>query len=239
LGLVPEGVTKQNACNGKAGGGVGAKHSRPPPNTPRPPPECFALPPARPGEGKEAGHVELSVAARDRQPAWREVAVAVRDGELVAYLVGASGIGARDLAPVRAHVAGNLPRYMIPRDYLWLDTLPRTPNGKLDRAALPAPERAGAGAGTESPDAAAVDGADPPGGADLTQVVAGIWREVFRVKEIGPDDTIFDLGGHSLTILQMIARIRETLGVEVPFDVFFDTPTIGGVVSSIEELQQE
>ena len=156
-------------------------------------------------------------------PGVAQAAVAVRDGDLVAYLVGAGA-----LSPIRAHVAENLPRYMIPRNYLWLDRLPRTLNGKLDRAVLPAP-----------PPAAAVEDAGAPDAADLTQIVAGIWREVLRVAEIAPDDTLFDLGGHSLTIMQITARIRKALGVEVPFDVFFDTPTIDGVVSSIEELRQE
>jgi amino acid adenylation domain-containing protein len=177
------------------------------------------------GHRIELGEIEQSLLGA---PGVVQAAVAVRDGELVAYLVGAG-----ELAPIRAHVAGSLPRYMIPRDYLWLDRLPRTLNGKLDRAALPAPER------TDVSPTATVDGAGAPSAADLTQIVAGIWREVLRVDQVSPDDTLFDLGGHSLTIMQITARIRKALGVEVPFDVFFDTPTIDGVVSSIEELRQE
>ncbi len=170
------------------------------------------------GHRIELGEIEQTLLGA---PGVDRAVVAVRDGELVAYLVGAGPVG-----PIRAHVADRLPRYMIPRDFVRLDRLPRTLNGKLDRSALPAPARPGA--------------AEPaPGAAGLTEIVAGIWREVLRVDEIDPDATLFDLGGHSLTIMQITARIRKALGVEVPFDVFFDTPTIDGVVSSIEELRQE
>jgi acyl-coenzyme A synthetase/AMP-(fatty) acid ligase/acyl carrier protein len=169
------------------------------------------------GHRIELGEIEQSLLGA---PGVAQAAVAVRDSELVAYLVGAG-----ELPPIRAHITDNLPRYMIPMHYVWLDRLPQTLNGKLDRAALPAPDR------TET--------APPAATSDLTRVVTGIWCEVLRVDEIGPDDTLFDLGGHSLTIMQITARIRKALGVEVPFDVFFDTPTIDGVVSAVDELRQE
>lgn len=159
-------------------------------------------------------------------PGVAQAAVAVHDGELAAYLVGAA-----DRAAVRAHIAERLPRYMIPRDLVGLDALPLTFNGKLDRASLPAPA---------APDAAPAD--EPPaaeGGADLTAVVTDIWQEVLRVDAIAPDTTLFDLGGHSLTIMQIIARVRDRLGVDVPFDAFFDTPTVEGVVATVDELLQE
>ncbi|MEQ4304752.1 amino acid adenylation domain-containing protein [Plantactinospora sp. B6F1] len=175
----------------------------------------------------EPGEIEHALLGA---PGVAQAAVAVRDGELVAYLVGTG-----ELAAIRAHLAGNLPRYMVPRDFLRLDRLPRTPAGKLDRAALPSPEHADLAApsnGAEEPAGLAESGA-------LTRTVTDIWREVLRVDEVGPDDSLFDLGGHSLTIMQITARIRQALGVEVPFDVFFDTPTIDGVVSCVEELRQE
>ncbi|MEH1123087.1 non-ribosomal peptide synthetase [Micromonospora sp. CPCC 206061] len=169
------------------------------------------------GHRIELGEIEQALLGA---PGVAQTAVAVRDSELVAYLVGAG-----ELPPIRAHVAENLPRYMIPMHYVWLDRLPQTLNGKLDRAALPAPDR--------------TEAAPPAAASDLTQIVTGIWCEVLRVDEIAPDDTLFDLGGHSLTIMQITARIRKVLGVEVPFDVFFDTPTIDGVVNAIDELRQE
>ncbi|MFI0720736.1 amino acid adenylation domain-containing protein [Streptomyces sp. NPDC021224] len=155
-------------------------------------------------------------------PGVAQAAVAVHGGELAAYLVGGA-----DPAAVRAHAAGRLPRYMIPRDLVPLDALPLTFNGKLDRAALPAPRDTVAQAPA------------PTGDADLTGIVTDIWREVLRVEAIAPDTALFDLGGHSLTIMQITARIRDRLGVDVPFDAFFDTPTVEGVVATVDELLQE
>lgn len=170
------------------------------------------------GHRIELGEIEQALLGA---PGVAQAAVAVRGGELVAYLVGAG-----EIAPIRAHLAAGLPRYMLPSGYVRLDRLTHTPNGKLDRAALPEPT-------------AAPEPAIEPVTTDLTHTVTGIWREVLRVDRIAPHDTLFDLGGHSLTIMQITARIRNALGVEVPFDVFFDTPTIDGVVSSVEELLQE
>ncbi|NUR61137.1 MAG: amino acid adenylation domain-containing protein [Catenulispora sp.] len=155
-------------------------------------------------------------------PGISQAAVAVHDNELVAYLVGDG-----DPAQVRTHITRILPRYMIPLSFISLEHLPATPNGKLDRAALPAPHP------TEEPPATTTDT------STLTQIVTGIWQEVLRADHIGPDDSLFDLGGHSLTIMQITARIQEALTIEVPFDVFFDTPTIDGVVACVEELLQE
>ncbi|HEU5427011.1 MAG TPA: amino acid adenylation domain-containing protein [Actinocrinis sp.] len=190
------------------------------------------------GHRIEQGEIEQTLLG---VPGVDQAAVAVRDGELVAYLVGAA-----ELTTIRMHVAGALPRYMIPRHFAWLDQLPRTPNGKLDRAALPVPELTGATAGADpekdtdaDADADSAEGTDAASAAELAGIVAGIWCEVLRVDRIEPGATLFALGGHSLTIMQIIARIRNALGVEVPFDVFFDTPTVDGVVSSIEELRQE
>ena len=160
-------------------------------------------------------------------PGVTQAAVAVRDGELVAYLVGDG-----DPASIRSHIARILPRYMMPREFVRLERMPATPNGKLDRSALPAP----APAPEESEGSAAGPVSDA---RTLTDVVTGIWQEVLRADRIGPEDSLFDLGGHSLTIMQITARIQDALGVEVPFDLFFDTPTIDGVVACVEELRQE
>jgi len=70
-------------------------------------------------------------------------------------------------------------------------------------------------------------------GEDLVEQVRRIWEEVLGISPIDTDDDLFDLGGHSLTITQIIARMRKRLGVEVPLDVFFDEPTIAGVVDAV------
>ncbi|WP_066365103.1 condensation domain-containing protein [Herbidospora mongoliensis] len=107
----------------------------------------------------------------------------------------------------------------------------------------------GAGSGTETDVAriaedlltimnnpeAPVDGT--PQATGLDDAIREIWQEVLGIDEIGDDEDLFDLGGHSLTITQIIARMRKRLGVEVPLDVFFDTPTIAGVVEAIREAE--
>ncbi|MFI7127213.1 condensation domain-containing protein [Nonomuraea sp. NPDC050153] len=95
-------------------------------------------------------------------------------------------------------------------------------------APVPAPEQAEA----HPPGAAAgaVDG-------EVVEQVRQIWMEVLRIEELAPDEDLYDLGGHSLTITQISARIRKRLGVEVPFDVFLDDPTVAGVAAAVSELR--
>jgi amino acid adenylation domain-containing protein len=184
------------------------------------------------GHRIELGEIEARLLAH---PGVAQAAVTLRgdeagagEGQLVAYTVGAGGPA--DPAELREHLARTLPGYMLPAGFVALDRMPLTPNGKLDRAALPAPGPAGA---------SAPGGAAPPGGdAGLVAAVTDIWREVLREPAIGPDDDLFDLGGHSLTITQIIARIRQALRVEVPMDAFFVTPTVAGIVSAIEDIQR-
>ncbi|MFE3518185.1 amino acid adenylation domain-containing protein [Streptomyces sp. NPDC059166] len=147
---------------------------------------------------------------------------------LVAYVVGAPEAPPAD--ELRARLARTLPAAMVPGVWVTLPALPLTPNGKVDRGRLPEPPRVRADA---VPAAAA---AEPRGSA---AVVRDIWQEVLRLDDIGPDEDLFDLGGHSLTITAIAARIRKQLGVEVPLDVFFDTPTLAEVSAVVSELQDE
>src|SRR5439155_6277485 len=78
-----------------------------------------------------------------------------------------------------------------------------------------------------------------PADPDLVVEVSRIWREVLNVEEIGLDDDLFELGGHSLSITQIGARIWESLGVDVELDVFFDTPTIAGVLAEINRIRAD
>ncbi|MCI4039667.1 amino acid adenylation domain-containing protein [Streptomyces sp. TRM75563] len=152
---------------------------------------------------------------------------------LVAYVVGA-GQEAPAADGLRAHLVRTLPAAMVPATWVPLSALPLTPNGKVDRARLPqAPRTRPETAGTVAAEAA---GAPPAGAA---AVVRDIWQEVLRLDDIGPDEDLFDLGGHSLTITAIAARIRKRLGVEVPLDVFFDTPTLAEVSAVVSELQQQ
>ncbi|WP_264081546.1 phosphopantetheine-binding protein [Streptomyces griseus] len=119
---------------------------------------------------------------------------------------------------------------MVPAAVVPLPALPLTPNGKVDRSRLPEPPRL-------RPDAPATPVAAVTRGS-AAEVVREIWQEVLRLDDIGPDEDLFDLGGHSLTITAIAARIRKRLGVEVPLDVFFDTPTLTGVSDAVDGLQQ-
>ncbi len=120
-----------------------------------------------------------------------------------------------------------LPAAMAPQRFVRLERLPLTPNGKLDRRALPVPPRE-----APAPAAApATDAAPDP----VTEAVRQIWAEVLDLPGIGPDEDLFDLGGHSLTIIQISARIRQALGVELDFDLFFDTPTVAGIARAVQD----
>ncbi|MEV0918988.1 amino acid adenylation domain-containing protein [Streptomyces sp. NPDC049967] len=163
------------------------------------------------------------------------------DGQarLVAYTVAAAGAGApASPEALRAHVADALPAAMTPGVWVSLDAFPLTPNGKLDRNRLPAPPR------TREQPAPPVSGAGGASAADggtdpVTAVLRDIWQYVLRLDDIGLDEDLFDLGGHSLTVTAIAGRIRRELGVDVPLDVFFDTPTINGVAAEVAALQQE
>ncbi|MFI6977693.1 amino acid adenylation domain-containing protein [Embleya sp. NPDC050154] len=162
---------------------------------------------------------------------------------LVAYLVPRGG-PAPSPAELRVHLAATLPRALVPGAYVVLECLPLTPNGKLDRAALPAPPRlrtarshpgpapAGQERGESDPEREPVD----PG---PTAEITAIWREVLGLDDIRPDEDLFDLGGHSLTVTRIGARIRKRLGVDVPLHVFFESPTITGLTSAVSAMRSE
>jgi len=121
---------------------------------------------------------------------------------------------------------------MVPTVFVFLDRLPLSPNGKLDRAALPEPAvpRAEPGPPAARP---GTTGAAPA----VVQAIREIWQDVLKLDDIGLDDDLFDLGGHSLTITRIVARMEKQLGVTVPLDVFFfDTPTIAGIAGIVQRM---
>ncbi|MFI5836676.1 amino acid adenylation domain-containing protein [Micromonospora sp. NPDC051300] len=188
------------------------------------------------GHRIELGEVEAVLGAA---PGVREAAVAVHgdgaDAHLVAYLVG----DAAHLPDVRRHLSQHLPRHMVPAAYVALGSLPLTPNGKLDRKAL-APPAAEPGRHRDAPPAVPPHHPNPGGAGpgDVEHEVLDVWREVLRVDDIQVDDSLFDLGGHSLTITQITSRLRRRLGVAVAFDVFFDTPTVSGIAAEVRKLRE-
>ncbi|HEY3323603.1 MAG TPA: amino acid adenylation domain-containing protein [Planctomycetota bacterium] len=144
------------------------------------------------------------------------------DKRLVAYLQAAEGKKI-DVDQVRSALQTKLPAYMVPSAFVVLDSLPLSPNGKVDRRALPAP-RVAADGGTRA------EATQP-----LHAALARIWEELLGAKEIGIRDSFFKLGGHSLLAIRLINRIERELGVRLPLSAIFATDTVEGLASLIQE----
>ncbi|KNA32565.1 peptide synthetase [Burkholderia pseudomallei] len=140
---------------------------------------------------------------------------------LVAYYVPRAGH--EDGAPaLRAHLAARLPEYMVPAAYVRLPAMPLTPNGKLERRALPAPDERSY---------VRRDYAAPQGEIETT--LARIWAELFGIERVGRHDGFFELGGHSLLAVRMVARVHDVLGVEVPLRALFADPVLHVFASAV------
>jgi len=154
------------------------------------------------------------------------------DTRLVAYVVGSPALPALPTTlALRAFLAERLPDHLVPAAFVVLAELPLTPTGKLDRQALPAPS----GRGSEGP--AEEDTAAPSG--PVQELLAGIWAEVLRLDRVGARDNFFSLGGHSLLATQVVSRIRETFGVEIPLRRLFEAPTLERLAAVVAAAQGE
>ncbi|NLG50016.1 MAG: amino acid adenylation domain-containing protein, partial [Chloroflexi bacterium] len=172
----------------------------------------------------ELGEIE---AVLEEHPSVQMAAVLARedargDRQLVAYIAPAEG-AACDVADLRNLVRDRLPDYMAPAVYMPLEKMPLTPSGKIDRQALPAPDGAQLEAGRPY-----VAPSSP-----LEELVAGVWEQVLGVQRVSADDSFFALGGHSLLATQVISRLRNTLGVEVPLRDLFEAPTLAALAERI------
>ncbi|MGH8080456.1 MAG: non-ribosomal peptide synthetase, partial [Lysobacter sp.] len=163
---------------------------------------------------KIAGVSEAVVHAREDQPG---------EKRLVAYLVGSDLPKNADL---RATLAHELPDYMIPAAYVVLDRLPFTPNGKLDRQALPAPDQ---DAFTQRP-------YEAPQGA-VEAELAQIWTELLQVEQVGRQDHFFELGGHSLLAVQLMERMRHQQ-LYADIRTLFAQPTLAALAQAVEQARQ-
>jgi amino acid adenylation domain-containing protein/non-ribosomal peptide synthase protein (TIGR01720 family) len=149
----------------------------------------------------ELGEVESVLA---KHPGVKDVVVVVReeqpgDKRLVAYLVPESA-DASPVADLRQYAKSKLPGHMVPSAFVLLAALPLSPNGKLDRRALPAPEGPGA-----------IEGSDEAPRSEVEKRIAAVWQEVLGVERVGVRDNFFDLGGHSLLLLQVHRKLRAEL----------------------------
>ncbi|RZI24551.1 amino acid adenylation domain-containing protein [Pseudomonas sp. 770NI] len=176
----------------------------------------------------ELGEIEARL---HEQPDIRDAAVGVQEGvngkHLVGYLVAADATlntGER-LERIKQRLRAELPEYMVPLHWLWLDRLPLNANGKLDRKALPA---------LEIGQLHSQDYVTPR--TELEATLAAIWAEVLRVERVGVRDNFFELGGHSLLATQIASRVQKTLQRDVPLRAMFECSTVAELAEYIDGL---
>ncbi|MFJ5136486.1 amino acid adenylation domain-containing protein [Streptomyces sp. NPDC088707] len=175
----------------------------------------------------EPAEIEAALSAH---PAVGRAAVLVRDGRrLIAYAVlrpaaveGAAAVP--EAGELREHMALRLPAFMVPDSVVLLDTLPLTVNGKLDVAALPDPEPAGAAGGYRAPR------------TEAEALVVGLWQEVLGVAKVGVLDDFLALGGDSLLVTRVAARIRADVGLDMSIRDVFESPTPAALAARVEAL---
>jgi surfactin family lipopeptide synthetase A len=143
---------------------------------------------------------------------------------LVAYVVSEVEL---DTSQVHEFLTQHLPPYMAPDQFIELPSLPLTPNGKLDVAALPNPRQKRPEQAYRAPK------------TDLDRKLCRLWQEVLGIDRVGIDDNFFALGGDSLTGVQILNRIRATMGTEVSFRTLIETPTIGQIATTIATAEQQ
>ncbi|HSK77764.1 MAG TPA: amino acid adenylation domain-containing protein [Thermoanaerobaculia bacterium] len=178
----------------------------------------------------ELGEIEAVLTGH---PAVREAVVLLRDDlpggrGLVAYVV-TEGTGEERVRSLRGWLEDRLPGYMIPAAFVPMESLPRTPNGKVDRRALEriAPEM---GRGAEELVA-------PRTPAE--ELLAGIWAQVLGLERVGVEQSFFELGGHSLLATQVTSRVKDVFGVELPLRRLFATPTVAALAADLERMSGE
>ncbi|MFT3815685.1 MAG: amino acid adenylation domain-containing protein [Acidovorax sp.] len=169
----------------------------------------------------ELGEVEAQLLA---QPEVREAVVVAAEGPAGARLVGYVSAKAGqevDSAELKARLGQALPEYMVPSAIIPLEALPLNANGKVDRKALPDPEFGG-GESYEAPV------------GEVEETLAAIWSEVLGVERVGRSQTLFDIGGNSLSAIRIQAKVRERYSVEIPLKVYFDSPTLREISKKLE-----
>ncbi|MBV9772803.1 MAG: amino acid adenylation domain-containing protein [Gemmatimonadetes bacterium] len=180
----------------------------------------------------EPGEIEAALRAH---PAVHEAVVVVAREEgagerwLVGYVVPEEGVESGGAEELRGWLRERLPESMVPAMFVAMEALPLTPSGKVDRLALPAPERR-------------AQAEYVPPETEMEELLCRIWLEVLSseretpLERVGLQDDFFDLGGHSLLAIQVAARIRRELGIDVPLRVLFQSSTVATFATAVEDL---
>ncbi|MFD3919674.1 amino acid adenylation domain-containing protein [Streptomyces sp. NPDC058595] len=172
-----------------------------------------------------------------------QAVVATREGGpggkyLAAYVVPAEGATA-DVGALRGHLAQTLPDYMVPAAWAVLDTMPLTRNGKLDRAALPEPDREAAPPAPPAPSTPARSGGDAGQlRGERERVLRAIFAQLLRTPAIGLHDGFFDSGGDSIVAIQLVSRAHEA-GLRITVNDVFRAPTVAGLAARAEAVEPE
>jgi amino acid adenylation domain-containing protein len=177
----------------------------------------------------ELGEIEASLKAC---PGVRDAVVTVRedtsgDKRLIAYYTSNRKADPPLAKRLRALISKTLPEFMVPAAYVLLDAMPLTAHGKLDRRALPAPTVENIATTAE------YIAARTP----LERELAAIWRESLELERVGIDENFFDIGGHSLSAMRMVVRIRSVLGIDVPIACLFQNPTIETLAMAMDGMR--
>ena len=173
----------------------------------------------------ELSEIELTLRSFESVKAAVVVAHVRDDGEkaLVGYVVPADGV-VPSASELRRSLARVLPNYLIPASFVWMESLPTLPNGKVNRHALPAAR----------PQRPALSEPYIAASTPTQESIARIWAELLALDEVGINDPFLELGGDSLMAFRVMIRMRDLFGVELPLRVIFDTPTVAGLAACID-----
>jgi amino acid adenylation domain-containing protein len=147
------------------------------------------------------------------------------DKRLIAYFVPHKGKEPTS-TELRKHIGDHLPDYMTPSAFVWLDEMPLTPNGKVDRRSLPKPDQ---DLLIQNLDNEYVEPRNP-----TEEVIAGIFTKILNVDKVGALHNFFLLGGHSLLATQLVSRIKNNFKTEIPLRIVFETPTVAGLAQAVD-----
>ncbi|MBN3938515.1 amino acid adenylation domain-containing protein [Nostoc sp. NMS9] len=178
----------------------------------------------------ELGEIETALL---QHPEVKEAVVIVREDtpnetSLVGYIVAETGQDSLEvISQLRRFLKQQLPDFMVPTIFMALEAMPLTPNGKVDRKALPQPD-----ASRPELEANYVAPRTP-----IEQQIADIWAQVLNVKQVGINDNFFELGGYSLLGIQVVSRVRQALQAEILMSNLFELPTVADLAERVETLR--